>query len=194
MTDTPSILVIEENGARAAEIRDGLTAEGWTRVTILGDIGCLKQELSQTDPDIILIDLATPSRDALENLSIVCGATLRPVAVFVDQTNAELTRLAMQAGLSAYVVDGLEQSRIVPVLETAIERFRITSQLRIERDAARKAMQDRKTVDRAKALLMRSKGMTEEEAYQRLRKTAMNSGRKVADVAEALLTASELLA
>ncbi|WP_299350810.1 ANTAR domain-containing protein [uncultured Shimia sp.] len=194
MADTPSILVIEENSLRAAEIRDGLSLGGWSSVTILENLECLSQELSKTDPDIILIDLATPNRDALENLSNASGAAHRPVAMFVDQTDAELTRLAMQAGLSAYVVDGLEQSRILPVLETAIERFRFTSQLRSERDAAKRALEERKTIDRAKGLLMRAKGVSEEEAYQRIRKTAMNPGRKVIDVAQALVTAADMLA
>ena len=193
MIDKPSIIVIEENRERAVEIRDGLSAGGWNDVTVINDVQTISRKLMEIDPDIVLIDLTHPNRDLLENLSTISGAAHRPVAMFVDRTDAELTRVAMQAGLSAYVVDGLEPDRILPVLETAIERFKMTSQLRAERDAAKQALEDRKTIDRAKGLLMQAKGITEDEAYRRMRKIAMNQGRKVLDVAQALVTATELL-
>ncbi len=174
-------------------IIDGLRDAGWQDVTVIGQISALARRLVELDPDLVLIDLANPSRDMLENLSAATGAATRPVAMFVDHSDAELTRAAMRAGLSAYVVDGLARDRIQPVLETAIERFQITSQMRAELDAAKQALAERKTVDRAKGLLMQAKGIPEDEAYRLLRKAAMDQGRKVIDVAEALITASELL-
>ena len=113
--------------------------------------------------------------------------------MFVDQSDAEMTKAAIAAGLSAYVVGGLQKDRIKPVLETAIARFQMISQMRSERDAAKQALQDRKTIDKAKGLLMRARNLTEDEAYNLLRKTAMDQGRKVIDVALALVTAADLL-
>ena len=113
--------------------------------------------------------------------------------MFVDQSDEAMTQAAIAAGLSAYVVNGLQKDRIKPVLETAIARFRMLSKMQSELDAAKQALSDRKTIDRAKGLLMRARGISEDEAYTLLRKTAMGQGRKVIDVATALVTAAELL-
>jgi len=187
------IIVVEEDRDRAIDIIDGLRDSGWSDVTVIGETTSLARKLAESEPDLVLIDLANPSRDMLENLSAASGARNRPVAMFVDHSDLEMTRAAMRAGLSAYVVDGLAKDRIKPVLETAIARFQVVSQMRTELDAAKQALSDRKTIDRAKGLLMRAKGVSENEAYQVLRKTAMDQGRRLIDVAEALVTASELL-
>jgi response regulator NasT len=144
-------------------------------------------------PDVVLIDLTNPRRDTLEALSEVSGAHQRPVAMFVDQSDPELSAAAVRAGLSAYVVGGLSGDRIRPILETAIARFRMMSQMQSELTAAKQALENRKTIDRAKGLLIRAKGLSEEEAYQLMRKTAMDQGKRMIDVAQALITASELL-
>lgn len=193
MADTPRIVIIDDSSARADQIRAGLSAGGWQNVSVIHEISTLAEELDKADPDIVLIDLSNPNRDLLENLSVATGADQRPVAMFVDRTDSELTRAAMRAGVSAYVVDGLAPDRIRPVLETAIERFQVVSRLRAERDAAKQALDDRKTIDRAKRLLMGARNMGEEEAYALMRKSAMDQGRKVIDIAQALVTASELM-
>ncbi len=187
------ICVVEPDPDRARLIIDGLRDAGWADVTVIAEIGALARRLTDLDPDLVLIDLANPSRDMLENLSAASGAASRPVAMFVDHTNPELTRAAMRAGLSAYVVDGLSQDRIHPVLQTAIARFQVVSQIRAELDAAKQALAERKTIDRAKGVLMQAKGIGEDEAYALMRRTAMDQGRKVIDIAKALVTASELL-
>lgn len=187
------IIVVEEDRARAIDIIDGLRDGGWSDVTVFGETSALARRLAESEPDLVLIDLANPSRDMLENLSAASGARDRPVAMFVDRSDDEMTHAAMRAGLSAYVVDGLAKERIKPVLETAIARFQVISQMRAELDAAKQALSDRKTIDRAKGLLMRAKGISEDEAYQVLRKAAMDQGRRLIDVAEALVTAAELL-
>ncbi|MBM7068889.1 ANTAR domain-containing response regulator [Actibacterium sp. 188UL27-1] len=188
-----NIVVVEPDRDRARDIIEGLSKGGWTDVTVLGDTVGLARKLSDLNPDLVLIDLANPNRDLLENLSAASGATERPVAMFVDRSDDEMTRSALAAGLSAYVVDGLRKDRIKPVLETAIARFQMVSQMRTELEAAKQALAERKTIDRAKGLLMRAKSISEDEAYSLLRKTAMDQGRKVIDVAEALVTASDLL-
>ena len=187
------IVVVEPDRQRAIEIIDALNDGGWKDVTVLGETTALARHLQKIDPDLVLIDLKNPSRDALEQLSVASDAQHRPVAMFVDQSDAEMTKAAVGAGLSAYVVDGLKKDRIKPVLETAIARFQMISQMRSERDAAKQALEDRKTIDRAKGIVMRAKSLTEDEAYSLLRKTAMDQGRKVIEVAHALVTASDLL-
>ena len=188
-----NIVVVEPDRDRARDIIEGLADGGWTDVTVLGDTVGLARKLAELDPDLVLINLANPNRDLLENLSAASGATQRPVAMFVDRSDDEMTRSALAAGLSAYVVDGLRKERIKPVLETAIARFQMVSQMRTELAAAKRALAERKTIDRAKGLLMCAKGISEDEAYSLLRKTAMDQGRKVIEVAEALVTASDLL-
>lgn len=187
------IVVVEKDRERAVEIIDGLNAGGWTNVTIIAEPSALTRSLREHDPDLVLIDLADPSRDLLENLSAASGANERPVAMFVDRSDDEMTKAAVEAGLSAYVVDGLKKDRIKPVLETAIARFQMVSQMRAELNAAKQALEERKTVDRAKGLLMQAKGISEDQAYALLRKAAMDQGRKLIDVAQALVTASDLL-
>lgn len=187
------ILVVEPDLAKAHDIMDALQESGWTAVTLITAVAKLAATLKQKDPDIVLIDLANPDRDTLEHLSMVSDAKSRPVAMFVDQTDEASTQAAISAGLSAYVVNGLQKHRIKPVLETAIARFRVNQKMQSELDAAKRALTDRKTIDRAKGLLMRARQISEDEAYNLLRKTAMDQGRKVIDVASALVTAADLL-
>ena len=193
MSNPLRIVVVEKDRARADEISGALRAGGWADVTVLADDTSLTRALTETDPDVVLIDLANPRRDSLETLSEASGARQRPVAMFVDQSDPDLSVAAVNAGVSAYVVGGLSGDRVRPILETAIARFRMMSQMHSELEAAKKALAERKTIDRAKGLLIQAKGLTEEEAYQLLRKTAMDQGRRVIDVAQALITASELL-
>lgn len=187
------IVVVEQNTERAEEVTQALCHGGWADVSIISDDTHLAAALSKHDPDIVLIDLANPRRDTLESLSEVSGAHQRPVAMFVDQSDPELSAAAVRAGLSAYVVGGLSGDRIRPILETAIARFRMMSQMQSELEAAKQALENRKTIDRAKGLLIRAKGLSEEEAYQLIRKSAMDQGKRMIDVAQALITAAELL-
>ncbi|WP_050523107.1 ANTAR domain-containing response regulator [Pseudorhodobacter wandonensis] len=187
------ILVLEPDPNRATAIKDALTAGGWSDVTVLPEMVGLARRLTEINPDIVLIDLTNPSRDVLEQVSAASDAKGRPVAMFVDQSDDNMTSAAVAAGLSAYVVGDLVPERIKPVLQTAIARFQMMSQMRLELEVAKKALADRKIIDRAKGLLMRAKGISEDQAYALLRSTAMDQKRKVIDVAEALITATDLL-
>ena len=187
------ILVVESDEVRAREIIDALKDGGWSDVLVIATSTTLERTLKQHNPDIVLIDLANPDRDTLEHLSLVSNARNRPVAMFVDHSDEVMTQAAIAAGLSAYVVNGLQKDRIKPVLETAIARFRMVAKMQSELDAAKQALTDRKTIDRAKGLLMRARKISEDDAYGLMRKTAMDQGRKVIDVALALVTAAELL-
>ncbi len=188
-----NILIVEADDDKAREIVDALVEDGWSNLSVIASASALERTLTKQDPDIILIDLANPDRDTLEHLTLVSQARSRPVAMFVDHTDEVMTQAAISAGVSAYVVNGLQKDRIKPVLETAIARFGMIAKMQTELEAAKQALTDRKTIDRAKGLLIRARGLSEDEAYSLLRKTAMDQGRKVIDVAQALVTASELL-
>ena len=141
----------------------------------------------------MLIDISNPSRDMLEAMAMATGPLERPVAMFVDRSDESLTRAAIEAGVSAYVVDGLHSERLKPILDAAVSRFNMFSRMRTELETTKRALEERKVIDRAKGLLMKARGIDEDEAYALLRKTAMDQGKRLADVAQALVTTFGLL-
>ncbi len=145
------------------------------------------------DPDVILIDLENPSRDVLEQMFQVSRAVRRPIAMFVDQSDAASIQASVDAGVSAYIVDGLKKERIKPILDLCISRFNAFSKLQDELDRTKSALEERKVIDRAKGILMKVKGLTEDEAYVLMRSTAMREKKKIGEIAQSILTASELL-
>ena len=189
-----SIIVVEKDRDRALLIVDSLRAAGDHDIHVIADQTGLARKISERNPDVVLIDLASPSRDMLEELTLASGPLERTVAMFVDRSDQGLTKAAIEAGVSAYVVDGLRADRLKPILDAAIARFHLFQRMRVELAATKRALEERKIIDRAKGILMKAKRIPEEEAYALLRKAAMDQGRKVADVAEALVTAAGLLA
>jgi response regulator NasT len=187
------VLVIDEDRVRASIIEDGLVSDGATRVTVLADMRELMRRIVELDPDVIVIDLENPNRDALEHAFQVSRAARRPVAMFVDRADHASIEAAIDAGVSAYVVDGLRKERVKPILDTAIMRYRAFERLQRDLDQARSELAERKAIDRAKGILMRTKGLSEQEAYALLRRTAMNSGRRMVDIADSLILAAGLL-
>ena len=187
------IAVIERDRERALMIVDGLREAGDYEISIVGDETGLARRLGALNPDLVQVDLENPNRDMLEELRLASSPTERPVAMFVDRTDDVLTKAAIEAGVSAYVVDGLRKERIKPVLDAAIARFHMFAKIRMELEATKTALEERKVIDRAKGILMKAKGLSEEEAYGLMRKTAMDQGRKVADVAAALVSTADLL-
>lgn len=188
-----TVVVVEQNQERAFAIVDALKESGDVDVSVIGNVSGLARNIAMHSPDIVLIDIDNPSRDMLEELTVASGPLERPVAMFVSGAAGGLAKAAVEAGVSAYVVDGLQAERIKPVIDTAIARFQVLRQMRTELAETRRALEERKVIDRAKGLLMKAKSISEGEAYALLRKTAMNQNRRVADVAEALVTASGLL-
>jgi len=194
MSDKPlHILIIDENRIRASIIEDGLSGAGDVRVTILDATGQLLRRIVAIDPDVIFIDLENPNRDLLEHMFDVSRAVKRPVAMFVDRSDQASIEAAIEAGVSAYVVDGLKKERVHSILETAVVRFNAFERLKRELEDARSELADRKTIERAKAILMRTRGIAEPEAYALLRKTAMNQNRRIAEIAESLVMAAGML-
>jgi len=193
MTSRLSIVVVEEDRDRAISIVDALRDSGEYDVHVIGNVSGLARKIAAFLPDVVLIDIDNPTRDMLEELTLASGPLDRPVAMFVSGAASGLAKAAVEAGVSAYVVDGLQPERLSPILEAAMARFQMSRQMRTELAETRRALEERKVIDRAKGLLMKARGVNEDEAYALLRKTAMDQGRRVADVAEALVTASGLL-
>ncbi|WP_419913152.1 ANTAR domain-containing response regulator [Hoeflea sp.] len=189
----PSVLVVDENTVRAAIIEAGLREAGHDRVTVVTDVSGVAGKIAAIAPDVIGIDLENPNRDMLESMFQLSRAVKRPIAMFVDRSDSDSIERAIDAGVSAYVVDGLRRERVKPILDMAISRFNAYSRLERELEDARMALQSRKVIDQAKGLLMRSRGMSEDEAYTLMRKTAMNQNRKIAEVAQSLVLAADLL-
>ena len=187
------IVIVDDSGLRATVLEDGLREAGYDDIHVVPPRGGFVAKLERMAPDVVLMDLGSPSRDTLEEMLAVSRALARPIAMFVDQSDDQMIGAAIDAGISAYVVDGLRKERVKPILDLAIRRFNAFAKMQTELDEARTALADRKTLDRAKALLMNSRGLTEPEAYSLLRSTAMNQGRRIVEVADALITAHSLL-
>jgi two-component system, response regulator / RNA-binding antiterminator len=193
MDPSLKIVLVDKNPVRAAILEDGLREAGYAHVVRLDDTSHLLQRIYAIDPDLILIDLEDPSRDVLEQMFQVSRAVKRPVAMFVDQSDTASIEAAVDAGVSAYIVDGLRKERIKGILDLCISRFNAFARLQDELDRTKSALEDRKVIDRAKGILMKAKNISEETAYALLRKTAMNENKKIAEVAQSVITASELL-
>jgi two-component system, response regulator / RNA-binding antiterminator len=190
---SPKIAIVDENPVRAAILEGGLREAGYTDVVRIDQMQSLLSRIYALDPDVIVIDLENPSRDSLEQMFQVSRAVRRPIAMFVDQSDAASIQASVDAGVSAYIVDGLKKERLKPILDLCIFRFNAFARLQDELDRARSALEDRKVIERAKGVLMKLKGLTEDEAYVLLRSTAMREKKKIGEIAQSILTASELL-
>ena len=187
------IAIVDDSPARAAVIEEGLREAGLSDIVLLTERHGLVARIAAAEPDVILLNLENPSRDMLEESFALSRAIARPIAMFVDQSDERSIAEAVDAGISAYVVDGMRKERIKPVLELAVKRFNAFARLQAELAEARSALAERKLLDRAKAILMKRRGIDEPAAYALLRKQAMDSGRRIAEIAEALVTAENLL-
>jgi two-component system, response regulator / RNA-binding antiterminator len=193
MDHSLKIVIVDENPIRAAILEDGLRDAGHAHVVRIDDRSHLLARIYSVDPDVILIDLENPSRDVLEQMFQMSRVVKRPIAMFVDQTDTASIESAIDAGVSAYIVDGLKKERIKHIIEMCILRFNAFSRLQTELEQTKTALEERKVIDRAKGILMKMKNLGEHDAYTLLRKTAMNEKKKIVDVAQAVITAAELL-
>lgn len=187
------IVIVDESSIRAAILEEGLREAGFTEVERIAERRNLLKCVYSIDPDVILIDLENPSRDELEQMFQVSRAVRRPVAMFVDQSDAASIQASVEAGVSAYIVDGLKKERIKSILDLCVSRFNAFAKLQNELERARSDLEERKTIDRAKGILMRAKKLSEDQAYKLMRGVAMRESKKIVDIAQSIITASELL-
>jgi len=187
------VLVVDDQDERIAVLRDGLAEAGAVLAGVARPDEDLIVRIAELRPDMVVLDLNAPSRDMLEDVATINRDRPLPIVVFTGAEGAGLITEAIAAGVSAYVVDGLERHRVKPVIEVAIARFRAFDKLRRELDTAKAALSDRKVIERAKGILMEQRGLNEEEAYRALRKLAMDQNKRLVDVAEGLITYASLL-
>lgn len=183
-----------EEAERSRHLRIGLLASGHNVVAVLPSDGFLPERIAQIQPDMIIVDAQSESRDTLEHVVLSTRDERRPIVMFTDDADTSRVGDAIAAGVSAYVVAGLAPERIKPVLEVAMARFRHEQALRRELADARSQLSERKLVERAKGLLMSRQGLSEDEAYARLRKTAMDRGLRLGEVAQRLIDIADMLA
>ncbi len=187
------IAIVDERAARASVIEEGLTELDGCEIFVISERKGMLARIEEIAPDIVLIDLGNPSRDVLEEYFTVSRALARPIAMFVDEADDHAIGASIDAGVSAYVVDGLHANRIRAVVDLAVKRFAAFARLQSDLAEAKGKLAERETIDRAKRILMDSKGITEPEAYGELRRKAMQSSRRIVDIAEAVVTAHELM-
>jgi response regulator NasT len=187
------IVIVDENPIRAAILDEGLREAGHMQVSRIDNTTNLLARIYALDPDVVLIDLENPSRDVLEQMFQVSRVVKRPVAMFVDQSDTASIQASVDAGVSAYIVDGLKKERIKHILDMCISRFNAFTRLEGQLEQAKNALEERKVIDRAKGFLMKAKNLSEEEAYALMRKTAMNEKKKITDIAQAIIVASDML-
>lgn len=187
------IAIIDTSSTRAAIISDGLREAGLDDLILIDPTGPVMAQVEAAQPEVVLVNLENPSRDQLEDYFAVSRALSRPIAMFVDQSDTEATFAAIDAGVSAYVVDGLSKQRIKPVLDLAVRRFQAFSTLQRELDDAKNALAERAVVDKAKMILMKRRQIDEPEAYALLRGQAMRTNRRISEIAEAIVTSDALM-
>lgn len=187
------ILVIDELQERAAEICGGLVTAGHQVAAVLSTSADLAADVARIQPDVILIETDAPSRDTLEHLALMEKNAPRPVIVFARDSDSDTIRTAIGAGVAAYVVDGLEPSRLKPIIDVAMARFEAHQALKQELAQATQKLSDRKRIDRAKGILIKSRGLDEDAAYAALRKLAMDRGRSIVAVADDVIEMAKLL-
>jgi response regulator NasT len=187
------VLLVDQNVMRASILEEGLREAGFLNVTVVRDMQNLLRRIADEDPDVIFIDLENPNRDVLEQMFQVSRCVCRPIAIFVDRSDTDMIEAAVEAGVGAYVVDGLKKERVKAVLDMAVSRFNAFNRMREKLDHLTRSLEDRKIVEQAKGILMSEHGLTESAAYNLLRKAAMNESRRIVDVAQSLMTAKRLL-
>ena len=186
-------MLVDNTPRRASELREALARAGFEVTATIESALELNERMARVRPDVIIIDTDSPSRDVIEQICVMSRDDPHPVVMFSGDRHNETIRAALRAGVTAYIVDGLSQERIEPILTVAIERFIAEQELRQELDETKAQLASRKLIERAKGLIMQQRGMSEDEAFQCLRKLAMDRGIKLADAAAQLVDVAKVL-
>lgn len=187
------VIVVDDERDRAESVKQALEASGFTVVAVFGTGAGLHTKVEDLAADVIIVDMDSPDRDTLEDMRRVSFEQRRPVVMFAQDGKPETIRAAVEAGVAAYVVDGLKPDRVRPVIDVAIARFAQFHELRVELDKARTTLAERKLIEKAKGILMKRRKVEEDEAYRLMRRMAMDQKTKLVDVANKIIEAAELL-
>ena len=183
-----SILLIDENIERAAALTSALDKSRYKVCHIVSPSTSLLKEVDGLKPDIIVIDIESPNRDILESLNMISSFNPKPIVMFSAQGDTEMINLSVKSGVSAYVVGDADPRRVKPILDAAVARFLAYQQLKDELNDTKHQLESRKVIDQAKRLLMKSRNLSEDQAFHTMRKTAMDAGQKLEDVAKTILS------
>ncbi|WP_319004517.1 ANTAR domain-containing response regulator [Methylobacillus caricis] len=186
-------MLVDNHLERTAPLKQSLTEAGYEVIAHLNDTVNLDDAVKRLQPDLVIIDIDSPSRDTLEHLIVMNQSAPRPIVMFTHDGDTEKIRAATRAGVSAYVVGGISNERLKPVMDAAIARFEEFKALRAELDSANTKLSERKVVEKAKGILMKQRGITEDEAYSMLRNMAMKQNIRLATLAEQVIQAAKLL-
>lgn len=186
------ILLIDEDSRRAQTLDESLREAGYETVGVVAPRDDVLAKMRDLAPDLIIVDMESPSRDTLEDMRRITAERPRPIVMFVDQSDDQAISEAMRAGVSAYVIDGLNPRRVKPILDVAVARFTECQKLRIELERTRMDLADRKVIERAKGVVMQSRSLTEDAAFQLLRKLAMDQNLRMVDIARTILAVEQL--
>ncbi len=192
-SDSLKVLVVDENRGRSAILKQAIEDAGHQVMTTLNSGSVLSNKVMELSPDVIIIDLESPDRDTLEQMRSISRDNPKPVVMFSDDNKPESIKEAIESGVSAYVIDGLNDKRISSLMDVAIARFREYQALKDELTKAKNTLEERKLVDRAKGIIMKRKGCDEEQAYKLLRKSAMQNNQRMVEVARNLIASVDLL-
>ncbi len=187
------VLLIDHERGRAAILEHALIDSGYEVVARVAMHDDLLHKVEEVEPDIVIVDMKSPDRNILETIRSFNYVQPRPIVIFAEKSDQMTIAEAVKAGVSAYVVDGFAPNRLNPIIEAAIARFHEFQSLRSELEDTKNKLQDRKQIDKAKGILMKQKGVSEEEAYQALRKMAMDKNLKIIDVSRNVISVAELL-
>lgn len=187
------ILLIDESRSRAAEVCGALALAGHQVAAVLPDTADLAAQVAALKPDVILIETDSPSRDTLEHLAVMERTSPKPVIILTADDDAARMRAAFAAGVSAYVVDNVDMGRLKPIVDVAIARFESHQAVKRELAAATKKLSERKLIEQAKGLLMKTRGLDEEAAHAALRSLAMERAQPLGKVAADLLAMAKFL-
>ncbi len=187
------ILLVDADGERAAMLERALADAGYLVAARIPGADDLLERVRAHTPDMIIVDVTAPNRDMLEQMRSVSRERAQPIVMFVDETDEALAIEAVRAGVTSYIVDGLSPARVKPIMDVAIARFRAVQELRDELARTKATLVERRQIDRAKGILMNQRGITEDEAYKALRKLAMDKSKRLVEIAEQVISVSELL-
>ena len=191
--ETLSILLVDEQKERFELLSQTFSEFGYRVVASVGAHEDINAAVERFEPDVIIADLDSPGRDTLEHMQTVTRDHPRPIVMFTNDGDAATIEMAVKAGVSAYVLDGINPERIQPILDVAISRFKEYQQLRNELEQTRLQLTERKVIEKAKGILMKKRGMEEDQAYQCLRKMAMDRNLKISELAQSIIAAADLL-
>jgi response regulator NasT len=193
MHEKPKILLVDDSTERLQSMKTTLNECGYLEVFAMSAQGVILDEVRGVNPDIILVDVESPSRDTLEQLTLVRKEEPRPVVLFTQDQNVQSIHAAIESGVSAYLLDGISPERVRPAIEIAMATFKSFQKLRKELDQARTSLHEQKTINQAKAILMKKRQLNENDAYHFLRKLAMGRKQKISEVAHDIIALKDII-